>query len=39
MSWQNEMALIVRHLVNDLDSSDYTFTNDRLEEAILVSAQ
>ena len=29
----------VRHLVNDLNSSDYTFTDDRLEEAILVSAQ
>ena len=33
------MTLIVRHLVNDLDSSDYTFTDSRLEESILVSAQ
>tara|TARA_R110002020_G_scaffold449318_1_gene662405 strand:- start:1595 stop:2104 length:510 start_codon:yes stop_codon:yes gene_type:complete len=39
MPWQNEMTLIVRHLVNDLDSSDYTFTDSRLEEAVLVSAQ
>ncbi|MAF23968.1 hypothetical protein CL634_00055 [bacterium] len=39
MSWQNEMGIIVRHLINDLDSSSYTFTNDRVEEAILVSAQ
>tara|TARA_Y100000401_G_C8321727_1_gene225701 strand:- start:347 stop:856 length:510 start_codon:yes stop_codon:yes gene_type:complete len=39
MAWQNEMTVIVRHLVNDLNSSDYTFTDDRLEEAILVSAQ
>ena len=39
MAWQNEMTLIVRHLVNDLDSSDYTFTDSRLEESILVSAQ
>ena len=39
MSWQNEMTLIVRHLINDLDSSDYTFTDTRLEEAVLVSAQ
>jgi len=39
MPWQNEMTLIVRHLVNDLDSSSYIFTDPRLEEAILVSAQ
>lgn len=39
MSWQNEMTLIVRHLVNDLDSTSYTFTDDRLEESVLVSAQ
>ena len=39
MPWQNEMTLIVRHLVNDLDSSNYTFTDDRLEESVLVSAQ
>ena len=34
MPWQNEMTIIVRHLVNDLNSTDYTFTDDRLEEAI-----
>ena len=39
MPWQNEMTLIVRHLVNDLDSTNYTFSDDRLEEAILVSSQ
>jgi len=39
MSWQNEMVIIVRHLVNDLNSSDYTFTDDRLEESVLVAAQ
>jgi len=39
MAWQNEMTLIVRHLVNDLDSSEYTFIDSRLEEAVLVSAQ
>ena len=33
------MTLIVRHLINDLDSSDYTFVDSRLEEAVLVSAQ
>ena len=39
MAWQNEMALIVRHLVNDLNSSDYTFTDSRIEESVLVSTQ
>ncbi len=39
MAWQNEMTLIVRHLVNDLDSSSYTFQDDRVEESVLVSAQ
>ena len=39
MAWQNEMSIIVRHLINDLDSSDYIFTDNRIEESILVSAQ
>ena len=39
MAWQNEMVRIVRHLINDLDSSNYTFTDDRLEESVLVAAQ
>jgi len=39
MSWQNEMTIMVRHLVNDLDSSSYTFTHERVEESILVCAQ
>ena len=38
MAWQNEMVRIVRHLINDLDSSNYTFTDDRLEESVLVAA-
>lgn len=37
MVWQNEIARIVRFLVNDLDATSYT--DDRLEETILVSAQ
>ena len=39
MAWQNEMVRMLRHVVNDLDSSSYSFTDDRLEESILVSAQ
>jgi hypothetical protein len=37
MSWTNEMVRIVRFLVNDLDAASYT--DDRLEETILVAAQ
>ena len=37
MTWQNEMTRIVRHLVNDLDCD--TYTDDRIEETIIVSAQ
>ena len=33
------MTTIVRHLVNDIDSSSYTFATDRVETTILVAAQ
>ena len=33
------MTTIVRHLVNDVDASSYTFATDRLEITILVAAQ
>ena len=39
MAWQSEMVRIVRHLINDLDSTNYSFTDDRLEELILVASQ
>ena len=39
MTWQNEMILIVRHLVNDLDDANQSFTDERLEGTVLVSAQ
>jgi hypothetical protein len=37
MVWQNEVVRIVRFLINDLES--LTYTDDRLEETVLVSAQ
>ena len=37
--WQNEMTIIVRHIIDDLDPNDYQFSDDRIEEAILVAAQ
>ena len=39
MSWQGQMSTIVRHLVNDLDSSSYKYSTNRIETAILVAAQ
>ena len=32
MAWQSEMVRIIRHIINDMDSSNYSFTDDRLEE-------
>lgn len=37
--WQSEMTIIVRHIVDDLNPDDYQFSDDRIEEAILVAAQ
>lgn len=39
MSWQGQMGTIVRHLVNDLDSSSYKYSDDRIETSILVASQ
>jgi len=39
MSWQGEMSTIVRYLINDVDSSNYTYSYERIETAILISAQ
>lgn len=39
MAWQGEMTTIVRHLVNDVDPTNYTYSDSRLETAILVAAQ
>jgi hypothetical protein len=39
MSWQSELTTIVRHLIDDTDISNPTYTDCRLETAILVSAR
>ncbi len=39
MSWQGEMGTIVRHLVNDVDPSNYKFSDERIETAVLVAAK
>jgi hypothetical protein len=39
MSWQGEMTTIVRTLISDVDPTNYTYSNERLETTILVAAQ
>ena len=39
MSWQGQMSTVVRHIINDVDSSAYSFTPNRIETTILVAAQ
>ena len=39
MSWQGQMSTIVRHLVDDLDSSSYAYSDKRIETSILVASQ
>lgn len=39
MSWQGEMVTIVRYLVSDTDPLNYTYSNERIETTLLVSAQ
>jgi hypothetical protein len=37
MSWQGQMSTIVRHLINDLDPSNYKYSTKRIETSILVA--
>ena len=39
MSWQGQMGLIVRHLINDVDPDSYQFSDHRIETTLLVAAQ
>lgn len=39
MTWQNEMTPILRFLINDLDPTSYTYTDERLQNCILISSQ
>lgn len=37
--WTNEMVMIVRHLIGDVDDHSYTYLDTRLETTILTAAQ
>lgn len=39
MAWQTECVRIVRYLINDLDETNYSFSDTRLQETLLVAAQ
>ena len=39
MSWQTDITTIVRHLLNDLDASSPSFSDDRVQKTVLVAAQ
>ena len=39
MAWTDDMPTIVRYLVNDVDSNNYTYPNGRIKQTIVVAAQ
>ena len=39
MSWQGQMGTIVRHLIDDVDPDNYSYSDHRIETTILVAAQ
>lgn len=39
MSWQGHISTIVRHLISDVDPTNYKYSQKRLETTILVAAQ
>jgi hypothetical protein len=39
MSWQGQISTMVRHLISDVDSSNYKYSPRRLETTILVASQ
>lgn len=38
MAWQTELTLLLRYLIGDVDSSDYEYTDSRLQTTIVVAA-
>lgn len=39
MSWQGQISTMVRHMINDVDQTNYKYSVSRLETTILVAAQ
>jgi hypothetical protein len=38
MSWQGQISTIVRHIINDVDQTNYKYNDKRIETSILVSS-
>ena len=38
MSWQTDMTTIIRYLISDVDSSNYKFSDSRIQTTALVAA-
>ena len=39
MSWQGRLSTIVRYLIDDIDSTSYKYSDNRIETTIIVSSQ
>lgn len=39
MAWNTEITTILRYLINDLDSDNYKYSDARLQQTIVISAQ
>lgn len=39
MAWNDTMVILVRLMIDDMDSTDYKYADDRLEQQILLAAQ
>lgn len=39
MSWQTQIGTIVRHLINDVDIDNPTYSDERIETSVLVATQ
>jgi hypothetical protein len=39
MAWQTELPTIVRYIINDLDSTRYKYSDERIETTVTIAAQ
>ena len=39
MAWETDLVTILRNVIFDVDSTNYTYSDNRLKEMLVVSAQ
>ena len=39
MAWETDLVTMLRNVIFDVDSTDYTYSDARLKEMLVVSAQ